>query len=116
MQILVNTDRTIDAEPDLVDRVDRDLAAGLARYADRLTRVEVHLSDQSAERSGAFDLRCALEARPAGQQPIAVNHSAATVDEAYAGALSKLRNLLDTRFGRIDARRGRESIRRVDLP
>jgi hypothetical protein len=76
--------------------------------------VEVHLSDQNADRGGAADMRCALEARPAGRAPIAVTHAAATVEEACRGAVSKMRNLLDASFGRTKARRGRESIRYLD--
>lgn len=114
MQILINTDKHVDAEPDLLRQVQEEVSSALARFADQLTRVEVHLSDQNADRGGATDLRCAMEARPAGKQPIAVTHSAATVQEACNGAVRKMRNLLDTSFGRTEARRGRESIRHLD--
>lgn len=114
MQILVNTDKHIDAEVELVQRLEEDINSGLARFADQVTRVEVHLSDQNADRGGATDMRCALEARPAGKPPIAVSHSAASIEEACAGAVKKLRNLLDTSFGRTEARHGRESIRHPD--
>ena len=111
MQILVNTDKHVDAEADLVRRLEEEITSGLARFVDQVTRVEVHLSDQNADRGGATDMRCAMEARPAGKQPIAVSHSAATTEEAYSGAVKKLRALLDTSFGRTEARRGRDSIR-----
>ena len=114
MQILVNTDKHVDAEAELIQRLEEEIARGLARFADQVTRVEVHLSDQNADRGGATDMRCALEARPAGKPPIAVSYSAATTEEAYVGAVRQLRNLLDTSFGRTEARRGRGSIRRPD--
>lgn len=112
MQILVNTDKHVEAEPHLIHQVQEEVGSGLARFASQLTRVEVHLSDQNADRGGAADLRCAIEVRPAGRQPIAVNHDAATAVEACAGAVSKMRNLLDKSYGRTGARRGRETIRR----
>jgi hypothetical protein len=52
-----------------------------------------------------------VEARPAGQAPVAVTHHAATVAEAYRGAAAKLSRLLDTRFSRVESRQGRETIR-----
>ena len=114
MQILINTDRHVDGEADLVQRLEEQIASALSRYAEQVTRVEVHLSDQNADRGGAIDMRCALEARPAGKPPIAVGHSAATTEEACTGAVKKLRNLLDSKYGRIEARRGRESIRHLN--
>lgn len=111
MKILVNTDKHVDADPDLVQRVEDEIASTLQRFSDQLTRVEVHLSDQNADRGGEADMRCVMEARPAGKPPIAVNHSAATAEEASSGAVKKLRNLLDTSLGRTEARRGRDSIR-----
>lgn len=113
MQILINTDTNVDAEP-LRQQIENDITSGLARFSDQLTRVEVHLSDQNADRGGGIDMRCMLEARPTGRQPIAVSHSAATTEQAYGGAVQKMRNLLDTSFGRTAARHGRDSIRHPD--
>ncbi len=114
MQILINTDTHVDDEPDLRERIDGKITSGLARFSDRLTRVEVHVSDQNADRGGGDDMRCTLEARPAGQQPIVVVCSGATTEEAISGAVKKMRNLLDTSFGRFEARHGRDSIRHPD--
>jgi hypothetical protein len=52
-----------------------------------------------------------LEARPAGQQPVAVTNHASTMDQAFSGALQKLQNLLESRFGRLDDRKGGDTIR-----
>mgnify|MGYP006172692853 CR=1 FL=1 len=54
----------------------------LARVSSRLTRVEVHLADENAGKGGADDKRCMIEARPAGQSPVAVTNHAATLEEA----------------------------------
>lgn len=111
MQIEITTDRNIEASDALIGRVETEVEAGLSRFGTRLTRVEVHLGDENAGKSGPADKRCMVEARPAGQQPVAVTHHSPTVDEACRGAVQKLRKLLDTRFGRLDDRKGGESIR-----
>jgi hypothetical protein len=52
MQILANTDEHVDAVPDLVERVRNEILKSLSRFSQRVTRVEVHLSDQNADRRG----------------------------------------------------------------
>jgi hypothetical protein len=49
-QILVNTDKRLDAVPDPLDRVRNEISKSLSRVRERVTRVEVHLSDQNADR------------------------------------------------------------------
>lgn len=115
MHVQVNTDDNVEGREELARQVETEVTAALSRFADRLTRVEVHLGDESAPRSGPADKRCAMEARPAGQQPVAVTHNAASLEEALAGAAGKLANLLDTRFGRLNSHKGAASIRDNDL-
>ena len=45
MQILVNSDNSVVVDTDLVARIEADVRDTLDRFGDRLTRVEVHLSD-----------------------------------------------------------------------
>jgi hypothetical protein len=97
----VNTDDNIEGSEELIGRVETEVAATLSRFSDRVTRVEVHLGDENAGKSGASDKRCMMEARPSGQQPVAVTHHAATLEEAYDGAAEKLGNLLESKFGRL---------------
>ncbi len=115
MIVQVTTDNTIDGNAELEQRVRLDIESGLARFTDRITRVEVHLSDEMAGRSDGNDKRCMLEARPTGSAPVAVVESAGSVEEALSGAVRKLRSLLDSRFGRMDARKGGDSIRHLDV-
>lgn len=111
MQIEITTDDHIDASDEMIAGFESEVESGLSRFESRLTRVEVHLGDENAGKSGADDKRCTVEARPTGQQPVAVTHHAATVDEACRGAVQKLHKLLDSRFGRLDDRKGGDSIR-----
>ncbi|MFO7592386.1 MAG: HPF/RaiA family ribosome-associated protein [Acidimicrobiia bacterium] len=112
MQIQVNSDKNVDAREELVRQVEADVDAALSRFNDRLTRVEVHVGDESAGRSSGADMRCTIEARPAGQQPVAVTHHADTLDEAYRGAAQKLQKLLASKFDRLEDRKGDDTIRR----
>lgn len=111
MQVQFNTDDNIEGRDALAQRVEAGVAATLGRFAGRITRVEVHLSDENAGRGGGADKRCLMEARPAGRDPVAVTHQAATLEEACGGAAKKLRNLLESTFGRLDDAKGAASIR-----
>ena len=102
MQIQFNTDHNIPGTEKLADRVRTVVEASLGRYADRITRVEIHVSDENGDKSGQYDKRCMLEARLAGRQPTAVTHHAATVDLAVDGAVEKLMRSLDSTLSRVD--------------
>ena len=52
MQILANTDKHVDAVPDLVARVRNEILKSLSRFSQRVTLVEVYLSDHNADRGG----------------------------------------------------------------
>jgi ribosome-associated translation inhibitor RaiA len=110
MKIQVNTDRNIQSSQQLKDEI-RDFVSGaIGRFGDRLTRVEVHLSDNnSAAKGGGNDLRCVLEARAAGHSPTTVRHDADTLDRAVKGAVDKLETALQRQFDRISRARGRTS-------
>lgn len=115
MQIQVNTDESIEGRDALTADVEEVVTATLGQFRDHLTRVEVHISDENAGKSGDSDKRCMMEARPARQNPLAVTHKAATVDAACAGAAKKLRNLLQTHFGKLHDVKGAPSIRDNEL-
>ena len=74
MQVQLNTDRHIDAHDELTHQVETVMEGAVGRFADQITRVEVHLSDENSQKGGGDDKRCLLEARLAGLQPIAVSH------------------------------------------
>lgn len=112
MQIQVNTGRQIESGTSLTDEVESTLQHALARYADRITRLEVFLSDEnSSQKSGDSDKRCVIEARLGGLRPVTVSHQASSLDQAVAGATDKMEKTLKRTLGRktsILRRRGRE--------
>ena len=65
----------------------------------------MHLSDANSDaKNGTSDIRCLLEARPTGHQPVAISHQAATVTEAVDGAAGKLKRALESLLGRLAGR------------
>lgn len=107
MQIQLNTDNNLVGSEDLAAQLEADVRAALERFSERITRVEVHLTDLNSGEKGGTDKRCMMEARIAGRQPMSVSHEAATVDLAIDGAAGKLGHALDTVFGKFDADRRR---------
>ena len=116
MQILVNTDNNIEGTDTVVQEVESSVETVLARFDSRLTRVEVHLSDQSAGRETTDDIRCVLEARPTGGNPLAATDNADSVNAAVNGALHKLVSVLETTFGRMDEHKGASAMGDEPMP
>ena len=101
MQIQINTDRNVQGHEQFAARVTGVVESALSRFSDRITRVEVHLSDENSGKSGQDDKRCMMEARLEGRQPTAVTHHAATLDQAVDGAADKLKRSLESTLARL---------------
>lgn len=101
MQIQVNSDNHIQGSKRLEEWVRTTIESTLERYEEDLTRVEVHLRDENGDKPGPHDLRCQLEARPKGHQPISVTHKAASLELAIDGAAEKLEHALEHLFGKL---------------
>tara|TARA_R110002126_G_scaffold75469_3_gene188314 strand:+ start:5446 stop:5823 length:378 start_codon:yes stop_codon:yes gene_type:complete len=102
MQIQINSDRNIHADERLAEFVRETLHNKLSRFADHVTRIEVHLSDESGNTKHAGDdKRCLLEARPEGMEPVAITEHAATVGQAVTGAADKLQRKLSSAIGKL---------------
>ena len=106
MQIQINTDKNIEGNEAFAEHVRTVVNKTLNHYADRLSRVEVHIGDMNAEKTGPQDHSCTMEARPKGLDPVAATHKAANSHLAVEGAAHSLANLLRTRFGKLDERKG----------
>jgi ribosome-associated translation inhibitor RaiA len=105
MLIQINTDDNISNTDAMTGQVESVVRDALDRFGDQITRVVVHLSDENSDKkSGSADMRCLLEARLAGLQPISVSDEAATVAQAVDGATRKMKRSLDSTLGRRDRR------------
>jgi ribosome-associated translation inhibitor RaiA len=105
MHIQVNTDGNIEGREELASHVKGVVEGALIRFSDRITRVEVHLSDQNSDKSGQDDKRCMMEARLEGRQPTAVTHQAASLGDAVDGAVDKLKRSLESTLERLKEHR-----------
>ena len=102
MQVQVNTDHRLKAHEALLASVRAAVETALRRFSDRITRVEVHVSDENGDKRGQNDKR----------QPVAVTHQAATVGEAVDAAAGELARLIEHTLGRLRDQR----TRRTDPP
>jgi hypothetical protein len=100
MQIQINTDKNIEGHEKLAAWIRSTVETALARDSERITRVEVHLTDEDGDKSGQNDKSCVMEARLEGRQPIAVSDRSATLEQAVNGATGKLTRLLESTLGR----------------
>jgi ribosome-associated translation inhibitor RaiA len=105
MLIQINTDSNIEGNDALAQQVEAVVRDTLDRFSKRITRIEVHLSDENSNKKlGTEDKRCLLEARLAGLQPIAVSHKASTLEQAVDGAVEQLKRSLESTLGRLGNR------------
>lgn len=110
MLVQVIGDNYVKATEELSRRVQASVETVLERFAELLTRVEVHLADMNSHKGGSNDKRCQVEARPRGHQPLSATHYAGTVDDAVDGALERLQHELDHTFGRLHQHKGLTSM------
>jgi len=102
MKIQINTDNNIEGSEELTQQTQAVVESALERFAQRITRVEVHLSDENSQKGGR-DKRCVIEARLEGMQPVVVTDQAENTEQAVNGAADKLERLLDHELGRLSS-------------
>ncbi len=106
MHIEFSTDNKIAGNDELAAHVKRVVEQALGRFSDRISRVEVHLSDLNGQKGGHDDKRCMMEVRLDGRQPTAVTHQAATFDQAISGASGKLKRSVESTLGSESSAQG----------
>ena len=107
MQVQFNSDSSVMGTENVAERIEAQVREKLARFADRLTRLEIHVRDENGPKGGAGDKACTIEARPRGSRPIGVTEHAATVDDAARNAASTLTQRLERHFGK-EAKHGHD--------
>ena len=107
MHVQVNTDNRVEGHDEFVRGVQATVEGVIGRFGENITRVEVHVGDENGHKGGPNDKRCAMEARPAGLQPVAVTHTAPTVDQAIDGAAHKLQTALGRTLDKLSEQKGR---------
>ncbi|WP_298469132.1 HPF/RaiA family ribosome-associated protein [uncultured Erythrobacter sp.] len=100
MQFQFNSDSSVMGTENVAERIEAAVRHKIARFEDRLTRVEVHVSDENARKGGDDDKHCTIEARPRGGKPIGVTGKASDVDSAARIAANTLAQRLERIFGK----------------
>lgn len=101
MEILINTDHNIQGSAEMKAYFKNVIAEDFDRFSEHLTRIEMKLSDENADKSSQNDKRCVLEARIKGMQPTVVTSFADTVEKAVKEASDKLKTSLDSVMGKL---------------
>ena len=100
MQVQFNSDHTVMGTENVAERIEAMVREKLARFEDRLTRVEIHVRDVNGTKHGANDKECTIEARPSGGKPMGVTGKADQVDDAARRAANTLAQRLERHFGK----------------
>ena len=106
MFIQIHTDNQIPADNERDGRIEEQIRQRLARFESRITHFEAHVSDVNGPRGGNADLRCSVEARANGLEPVAAHDNAADVERAVMGATKKVVAALDRQLGKLTDRKG----------
>lgn len=105
MQILVSTDNATEGRERMTEHIEATVRDQMSRFADKVSRIEIHLSDVNGDRGGK-DKRCMMEVRPNGLDPLVATDQADTIDGAVSGAITKSVAVLDRTLGKLASRRG----------
>lgn len=101
MQIQINTDKNVEGNERLVTYFSTELKNELARFDDKITRIEVHFGDENSNKLAKSDKRCLIEIRIAKMQPIAVTDHSETIEKAFYHALVKAKKILENTFEKM---------------
>jgi len=104
--VQIHTDNQIPSDNERDVRLEEQIRQRLSRFEERITDLEVHVSDVNGPRGGASDIRCTMEARITGIQPVAVADEGATIERAIMGAAKKAVRALDHQLGKLSDRKG----------
>lgn len=102
MQFQFNSDSSVMGTENVAERIEAQLRERLARFEDRLSRLEVHVRDENGPKGGGDDKACMIEARIKGEKPIGVTGRAGDVDAAARIAANTLVQRLERHFGKAD--------------
>ena len=106
MFIQIHTDNQVASDVERDNRLEEQIRQRLARFENRITDVEIHVSDVNGPRGGAADLRATLEARVNGVPPVAVAEHGTSIDRAILGAAKKAVRALDHQLGKLSDTKG----------
>jgi ribosome-associated translation inhibitor RaiA len=101
MKIQFNTDKNIEGTEMIETFVSEKISSALKYFVDKITRIEVHLSDQNADKGGTDDIQCKIEARIEGIQPVIVVSKGGSKEKVLDDAVDKMKAALGSIIGKM---------------
>ncbi len=98
MQIILHNDDTIHGFESAQAFAEDVIGKALHGMADRLTRVEIWVSDENGPKGGPENKKCSIEAHPSGRKPVGVHAHGPDVPSVMRTAAKKLARVLDKEF------------------
>lgn len=103
MQIQLNSAQGVSMSPALEAHINKQLQSVERRFGERLTRIEVYLTDVNGPKGGV-NKQCKLEARPRGGDPLMAESLHEDAYDAVTAAVKRLETVLSNYFGKLDRR------------
>ncbi len=101
MIVQINGHSHADVDSRKITWMQTALGEEFARFADQISRVEVHFSDENGvDRKGSDDIRCLMEVRLNGKQPINVESRRDSVENAFREAASAMLRRMESLHGK----------------
>jgi ribosome-associated translation inhibitor RaiA len=105
MQILLHSDPNTDGSHLMAEHLETVVKAAMARFGERVTQVEAHLSDANGKnKSSGDDIHCTLDAKLLGLDAIVVKDRSGNAHQAIEGALRKLKRAVGAEIAKHDPR------------
>jgi hypothetical protein len=103
MIIQINTDNNLSIDERSNDFFSAQISEELQHFSSHITRIELHLKDESAGKDGLNYISCVLEARLENRQPIAVTSQEDSIDLAVSSAIEKAKTAINSIMGKIQS-------------
>ncbi|MBK6967247.1 MAG: HPF/RaiA family ribosome-associated protein [Bacteroidales bacterium] len=101
MKIKFYKPKNVNWRDELIAPITARISGVLHRFNNQITRVEVHLSDDSGKIAGVNDKRCMILVEVQGLQPISITGHAGSYENAVNDAILKLKMSLYATYGRL---------------
>lgn len=96
MQVHLNTDNHIEGTGRKEGYWNEIAHEKLKRFEERISTLEIHVADENnGAKKGAEDKTCTIEARVSGYSQLTASCKSDSVEKAIAGALDKLKHVLE---------------------
>jgi len=73
-----------------------------SRFSHKITRIEIHISDENGDKPGPKNKKCLMEARIEGKSPTVVEVHGNSYEECIKGAMAKLKTVMKNTFERLN--------------